>query len=91
MKDCSDQACITLFTERNQPTRTCEGASPLSMRMFSTLNGVSTHPMPSSIALGNFGSGAKFAMKVGAALRCLHAITLFAASSPASKRSTVTV
>ena len=57
--DWVDQACITLLTERNQPMRVWLCASPLSMRMFGTLNGVSTHPMPSSMSNGCFGSGAK--------------------------------
>ena len=91
MNDWVDQACITLLTERNQPMRSCDGASPLSMRMFGTSNGVSTHPMPSSMTPGCLGSGTKFAMKLGAALRCRHATTLLLASSPASKRSAVTV
>ena len=91
MNDWTDQACITLFTERNQPMRTCDAASPLSMRMFGTSNGVSTQPMPSSIMLGCFGSGMKFDMKVGAALRCRHATTFLLASIPASSRSAVTV
>ena len=57
MKDWIDQACATLLTERNQPTRTWLCASPLSMRMLGTLNGVSTHPMPSSMSPGCFGIG----------------------------------
>ena len=89
--DWVDQACITLLTERNQPMRVWLCASPLSMRMFGTLNGVSTQPMPSSMSNGCFGSGAKVDRMVGAALRCRHATTLLLASSPASKRSTVTV
>ena len=91
MKDWIDQACATLLTERNQPTRRWLCASPLSMRMLGTLNGVSTHPMPSSMSPGCFGSGTKLAMKLGAALRCRQAITLLVASRPASKRSAVTV
>ena len=80
------QACATLLTERNQPTRTCICALPLSRRTLGTLNGVSTNPMPCSIAPGYFGSGTKFAMKLGAALRCRQAMTLLSLSRPASRQ-----
>ena len=71
--------------------RTWLCASPLSMRMFGTSNGVSTHPMPSSMSKGCFGSGAKVERMLGAALRWRQATTLLEASRPASKRSAVTV
>ena len=58
--------------------RTWLCASPLSMRMLGTSNGVSTQPMPSSMSKGCFGSGAKVERMVGAALRCRQAIDLVA-------------
>ena len=45
---------MTLLTDRNQPMRTWFCASPLSMRMLGTSNGVSTQPMPSSMSKGCF-------------------------------------
>ena len=56
-----------------------------------TLNGVSTNPNPSSMNCGYFGSGMKFANKLGAALRCRQATTFLSLSMPASRRSAVTV
>lgn len=62
-------------------------ASPVSKRTLGTSGATSASLNPSSIACSRFGSGLKFANKVGATERCRHAITFPDERIPASKRA----